>query len=651
MVLLCAVVVLPNWFAIQQYRATGGYLFYANAFDEPTYLSYDGAMITRSATRWSEYLVILLHKAGLSGGYINLLFDLSLPILAVVFLRRIGMLLQFSRIESGVYAVVIVATPVLFGYADPYYTRLYNLNYYSSGLSWITLPQGYYPPFFRTPEPQLSLALSAIATYVSLRWRSFIPAFVIVPVLYPFVAIPYAFVVLCLFIDQKLQTMAVGPGMRAGIALIVSFVAIACAKAAYYWVFVSGTGMADFLPSTRLPLLSFTGAAALLLYVVARTFVNPTLRRAGLFLAIAPLAAVNTQVISGFLEVPHNFEQNFGVVVLGVFFALVLSTIGFRPWPLVTAAVASCALLAVYSAHIFAVNGSVWQRMPPSQELLDGLRRQPDSVLIADPDLADVYSLIAPGVHFSALARSQTIRSELRSTGTATTADRFETYLCTKELVSVNRLSDAIPASTFSVLDQGFRYLNQDFPLVHLNRHTTFRQYFDPGMAPRHCTSRELLVFPMLLVGAPVHGVALLEDLTDVARWNRAEGGVLVTTSDQQWGYAAKVPIPPNALAVSDESVQMMDLRARMTVTKGCVGVGVLTHDEQQFVRAVDVSAADTIQTADVLFDPDPRGHWVVVRNCSPSGKSFATLGSVDLLPVHGVTVRSVRPVAHAAVQ
>ena len=49
--LLGVLIVLPNLFAFAQARATGGYLFYANAFDEPTYLSYDGAMLTRSLTQ------------------------------------------------------------------------------------------------------------------------------------------------------------------------------------------------------------------------------------------------------------------------------------------------------------------------------------------------------------------------------------------------------------------------------------------------------------------------------------------------------------------------------------------------------------------------------------------------------------------------
>ena len=35
----------------------------------------------------------------------------------------------------------------------------------------MTLPQAYYPPFFRTPEPQISLAVVALTTVVALRLK------------------------------------------------------------------------------------------------------------------------------------------------------------------------------------------------------------------------------------------------------------------------------------------------------------------------------------------------------------------------------------------------------------------------------------------------------------------------------------------------
>jgi hypothetical protein len=83
-----------------------------------------------------------------------------------------------------------------------------------------------------------------------------------------------------------------------------------------------------------------------------------------------------------------------------------------------------------------------------------------------------------------------------------------------------------------------------------------------------------------------------------------------------------------------------MAVRAQITVQAGCVGIGVLTHDQRQFVHEVFVTETDP-QAPDILFAPDVRGQWLVVRNCSAAGASRARLASVELMPVLGVTVRS----------
>ncbi|MGH9423414.1 MAG: hypothetical protein ACRD3J_25800 [Thermoanaerobaculia bacterium] len=181
--LLGVLIVVPNLFALRQFLATGGYLFYTNAFDESTYLSYDGALLTRSLTHSAEYLVVALHKLGVSGGYTNLLFDVIWPVVTVILLRHLATKLGFSTLESIVYPFVIIALPVAMGYSNPYYSRLFDFNYNSRGLSWITLPQAYYPPFFRTPEPQLSLAIVAAVTYAAIRWESYLVALAVVPLI------------------------------------------------------------------------------------------------------------------------------------------------------------------------------------------------------------------------------------------------------------------------------------------------------------------------------------------------------------------------------------------------------------------------------------------------------------------------------------
>src|SRR5262249_35199576 len=154
--------------------------------------------------------------------------------------------------------------------------------------------------------------------------------------------------------------------------------------------------------------VSGTGVAALLCYALFRRRLPAELRLPVALLAVAPVFAVNTQVVTGFIQTPHSFEQNFGVLALAGVALLAIHRTARKRWVAFVIAGASCWLLTMYSAHIFLVNASPWQRMPPSPALLSSLRDTPEVVVFSDPDLADLYGLAAPGLHFSALAASQT---------------------------------------------------------------------------------------------------------------------------------------------------------------------------------------------------------------------------------------------------
>jgi len=622
--LVAFLLVVPNLFPFQQYRATGGYLFYSGAYDEPTYLSYDGALATRSLTHVGEHLVVLLHNLGLSGGYINVLFDLTLPVLTIVLLRAIATAIGCSRAEAISYPLVIVAAPVIFGSSNPYYARLYDILFNSSALKWLTLPQAYYPPFFRSPEPQLSLFVAAVAVYVAFRVRSYLPLFVVAPVLYPFVGVPFSFVALGLWLTDRAPWPIV---RRRSVAAMIAFAAVAVAVGAFYVVLVRGTGLADFLPKSRLPLVSIMSVVAVSCYLAAGRRAEGRLRDAAFFLAVAPFAAVNTQLIAGVVEAPHNFEQSFGVVAVAIVLVLSLRTLGAGTWTASFAAAAACALLAIYSTEVFRVNSSVWQRLPPPPELIDGLTHNAGSVVIGDPDLADVFSLIAPRVRFSALARSQILRSD-------GSAQRFARYLCTRELIRQQDV-DEVPPAAFALLDRSFRYQGQDFPLVHLRRQTRFRQVFDPDSVPATCEPRQFLVFPSLVVDGTTGGSQFLPALARDGGWKPRPGGAAVVTSTAPWAYTATATMTPAAAGGA-----LADVRARLTVESGCIGIGVLTPQKDAFVRQVAVEASAGPQTADVPFRPAATAQSLVIFNCSQQGASAALIESVDVLAVHAAVRR-----------
>jgi hypothetical protein len=183
--LLAMLIVVPNLFAMRQFRATGGYLFYSNAFDEATYLSYDGAMSSRSLTHMAEYLVVTLHRMGVSGGYLNLVFDLVCPAVTVVLLltrrgraRVLGpgkhrLPVCHRRPAGRLRLLELVLLEAL------------RLELQLGWIVWITLPEAYYPPLFRTrAAARLRLPLSpSIWRFAGSR---ILVALAVAPFIYPF---------------------------------------------------------------------------------------------------------------------------------------------------------------------------------------------------------------------------------------------------------------------------------------------------------------------------------------------------------------------------------------------------------------------------------------------------------------------------------
>jgi hypothetical protein len=422
--------------------------------------------------------------------------------------------------------------------------------------------------------------------------------------------------------------------VRTVAALVTSYVATSGAILAFYLLFVRRTLLDEFLPATHMPLLSGTGAVAIVVYLLVRSRLEPRHRVPALFLAIAPTAAANTQLISGFLQAPHNLEQSFGVIAVAAVCVLAMKTARQRPWTPLVAAVASCWLLAIYSSQVFAVNASVLQRVPLSTELLDELKTEPESLAFENPDLADVFSLVAPRIHLSALAHSQTLPSPAGVAGVPSTADRFRNYVCVKRQLLSASMVDSINPAAFDSLDRSFRYLNQDFALIHLNRKTEFRTFFDPRGDATHCSPRTLRVFPAFVLGPEVGKAVTL--------W-------VGTTPARQWAYASVVELLPRA-ASAPVNTRLVDIRATLTVTRGCVSVGVLTPDQRSFVSQMAVMPAKRPQVVDLLVEPAGTPNWLVVSNCSADGASSGSVQAVNMFPVERVTTRRVAAVMPGAV-
>lgn len=463
---LGALALLTLAYPLYQAVSTGGYVYYLNGLDEATYLQYDYSQVVQGLTRSGQYLVTAGHRLGLSGGWMNLLFDatalLAFPLLMLAIFRQFGWDRQAAR--SG--AIGMLVLPMFVTTANPLMTWLRNWNVDSGALYWLNVPELYTPALTRSPEPQFSVLLLAACTLAALKWRRFWPVYAGLPFMYPFVSVPAAFVALACQLRGRWPSVH----FALGGPLIVAFLAVAGLTGLYNALFVpEQTRM--FLLASHLPLVSFTSLVALGALAALWRHIDGSLRFPALALALAPLAVSNLQLVSGFIVHPDNYEQYAGcfiVALVGVFG--LAAHVRLRQAVLLLGA-----LVYVRSAYVTGrVNLANHARLPMTPALAEALREDPAHTVVDDVKIASLLSLVHPRQGSTALAYEKTY---------VALADRYAPgYRCLKQRILREWPGDAVFQQAFDVLDTGYRYGSQDFPFVHLGRKREFKvlQNVDP---------------------------------------------------------------------------------------------------------------------------------------------------------------------------
>jgi hypothetical protein len=472
--LLAATVAMP----LYQLVKGGGYLYYENGFDEVTYLQYDFSRLVQGPTRPGQYLVSLAHELGLSGGYINFLADglvlLGFPLIVRALLRRVG----FSAGSASLGALLMLVLPQLVTPSNPLVQWLSQWNVSSGMIYWFTMPIAAAPPLARTPEPQFSLMLLGLALLVALKWRRFWPVYAVLPFMYPFVAIPTAFIALACHLKARWGAARFG---TAG-PLSLAFAAIGAACWGYHTFLVSPSIQLLVLAS-HLPLLSFTASVGLALWAALRHWIAPEHRFFALALALAPLVGTNQQLLSGRLPQPYNFEYYVGS--LAVALVAVLATRERRTWQI--------ALLIVGSLLFFRTSYASYRlyqsypiRLPLTDALRLALKEDASRVVTNDLTNADLLNLVHPKQAATALAYARTYP--------AVSAHGIDHYRCIKRQIR----ADYGPAFNrqLATLDHAYAYGSQDFLFGTLNRKTTFHKLHDVSPeACKHPDTRPLKYF------------------------------------------------------------------------------------------------------------------------------------------------------------
>lgn len=473
--LLCVCLVVAGLLAFPCYQAflTGGYIFSANAMDESSHLSYSYAeyvALYSGRMRYSSYLVILLHRLGLSGGYINVLFDAACTISTLYLTKSIFLRLGYSPAQARAGALLCFLLPLLFTPFNPVVRIIAEAHFDPQIMKWLSMPWNPEMPFIRTPEPQLSwfLIVAVLSMTVGTRLAPF-ALLAITPLVYPFVRLPLIFTCVVMMMGERMPLV---------IRLIVSTIACGAMVSIFSHAGVE-QHIAKFFIHSYLPLVPFTGALALAVYLIIRNSLPRSTRPFVITLVCSPWVVANTQLITGVLIAPVNFENYWGVVVLGV-----LATLGILHRSEVQRGyvAASLLLFGAFALSLCVDNYRISARLTDPERILPLLAEAAPQVACDDLYLATFLDLTHPLQPPTAFSWTRTF---------FLSTDRYyNTYQCDR--LSLERdYPELIPnfLPLFETLDSGFVSRGGDM-FMSLGRQPIPRflpqQRFDPSSCEAH---------------------------------------------------------------------------------------------------------------------------------------------------------------------
>jgi hypothetical protein len=300
---------------------------FVNGWDEETYLSWQGALGTRNAI---GYLVLwpysLMHGLGVSGAMQNFWSDMVLPLASVGLIAAAFKRFDIAPARAYAYAVLILFSSTLFNHANPVVAYLQGGHdaqaLFMAGWEW-------YPAILRTPNPQASYFLIALAACAWAHWRRDWLLLLPLPLLYYFVAVPYM-AVLALAAGWRMWTRRqpdAGPAALLAGALLL-WLAMGGVATLLFWV--TGYYTPDNLmrqdpwvyAATRRPQIPLMLLFFALFYLAFRGLgwieAGRTIRLRLFALALITLASVNLHVVTGFMLSQKNYYDYGLSIVFGL---------------------------------------------------------------------------------------------------------------------------------------------------------------------------------------------------------------------------------------------------------------------------------------------------------------------------------------------
>ena len=313
-------VLAPEWWAFFKSEA----FVFVNGWDEETYLSWQGVLGAKDRPGYYvSYLNLALHNFGISGAIQNLIFDTVFFPITVYLVYASFSLAGFGADRKFSYALIVCLSSVIFNYANPIISFI--LGPYDA-YAIVMAGHEYYPTVLRTPNPQVSYLLVALAVYLFMRFRRPWIFIIPLPFLYYYVAIPYVFFVSMYFTSMFLASKRRLAGYKnyfvsffgcfliASLGLVVLFAISGLYQPDNY---IRQNSYVFF--ETRLPqfplVIILLGSCFCILFWFGLIRIDRTLYTFLAWLGLAAGVSVNIHLVTGFMLSQKNY-YDYGLSVL-----------------------------------------------------------------------------------------------------------------------------------------------------------------------------------------------------------------------------------------------------------------------------------------------------------------------------------------------
>lgn len=321
-IIILAFIFFPELYAYLESLKPDRIFTFVNAWDEETYLSYQGALGARNTPGYyGLYLVSFLHELGISGAIQNLLFDITLIPLTIFFVSSSIAYIVNNKKLSFIYAVIILFSSVLFNYSNPLIQYLYGTRHLSTVITGTEV----YPSFIRAPNPLFSYFILSFFIWLSCKTK--IKTLLLLPLagLYYFVFQPYLYCLSIFFmfsVSNKQKSLHVT-------LLFNLFAFIVIATAAWFAYFnllaasqqdylaqLNGTSHIQLSRKIYIPLYTIVGCILFAITLFSGFLKDKMHRIVFITLILCTFFISNIQLITGLTIEIKNF-QDYGNSLIG----------------------------------------------------------------------------------------------------------------------------------------------------------------------------------------------------------------------------------------------------------------------------------------------------------------------------------------------